>query len=448
MPDLETLRSLGDRIQPPALALLEETARRRDRRAAVTTVGTGLAAALLVAGGAVALGTADRDRSLPDPITPVSPTPTPQVTPPPAPDDTPSHYSETSMRPREVVHADNAVLRFAGVSLDDPDFRISVWTAECTWCPRPHPESGRPWFNAMALTTDGWRTATYRRPPMGAGRPFYVHSPAPGVLLVVDDSNGGEWLIHDDGSSVRLPRVVEDRPATEPRRWFQCLSGEDQSTWCALDLEAQVVYEWRGGWAAGLNTTASAVPPGSAAEPWGRDLLDSSHGALDAWWYRDGVRQTRVLATPPQSAQGKPEPFHVGMVHGAAGDDLTYFSWVPGSGSLQLHVSEDRGLTWRSDETPAPDTRGLYLDMEHTPEGALIVRDQIYDETDTIVRVVLWRLDPGDDAWVKVHDSGEMYEGLDTWNVRGLTVAGDRLMSGALYSDDDGRTWTEVDRWR
>jgi hypothetical protein len=447
MPDLDTLRSLGDRIQPPALALLEETARRRDRRAAVTTVGTGLAAALLVAGGAVALGTADRDRSLPDPVTPVSPTPSPQLTLDPTPDASPSHYSETSMRPREVVHADNAVLRFAGVSLDDPDFRISVWTAECTWCPA-QPESGRPWFNAMAVTTDGWETATYRRPPMGAARPFYVHSPAPGVLLVVDDSNGGEWLIRDDGSSVQLPRVVEDRPATEPRRWFECLSGEEQGTWCALDVESEVVYEWRGGWSGGPSSTKSAVPPGSGAEPWGRELLDSSVGALNAWWYRDGIRQARVLATPPLSAQGRPKAFSVGMVPGGPGDDLTYFSSDPGSGSFELHVSEDRGLTWRTEEMPAPDAVSVWAELAMTPEGALLLRNQTYGEGDTTARVVLWRFDPGDDAWVMVHDTGEMVEGVDTWDVRRLTVAGDRLMSGALYSDDDGRTWTAVDRWR
>ena len=83
------------------------------------------------------------------------------------------------MRPREVVHAENAQLQFAGVSADDPDFRISVWTAECTWCPK-QPETGRPLFNAMAVTTDGLETATYRRPPMGAARPFSCTAPRPG----------------------------------------------------------------------------------------------------------------------------------------------------------------------------------------------------------------------------------------------------------------------------
>lgn len=442
MPDLDMLRSLGDRIHPPALALLEETARRRDRRATLTTVGTGLAAALLVAGGAVALGTSDRDRSLPDPVTPVSPTPSPQLTPDPPPDASPSHYSETSMRPREVVHADNAQLRFAGVSADDPDFRISVWTAECTWCPK-QPEVGRPWFNAMAVTTDGWRTATYRRPPMGAARPFYVHSPAPGVLLVVDDSNGGEWLIREDGSSSRPTRVVSDTEVAEPRRWFVCLSGEDQSTWCAIDVEAEIVYERRGAWSGTPTSTLSAVSPATGTEPWGRELIASRADPLLAWWYEDGQRRARTLV------DRHPTELSAGAVLGADEGDLLYWAHGRGDDLMRFFVGDDLGSSWRTIEQryPADSTSETLVDLLATPEGTVLMRS--IDEVPAGARTRIWRLDSLEEGeWTLVHDTGDISWTIDTGLMGPLTLVGDGLVLGTLSSDDDGRSWTGVDQWR
>jgi hypothetical protein len=443
MPDLDTLRSLGARIQPPALALLEETARRRDRRAAVTTVGTGLAAALLVAGGAVALGTADRDRSLPDPVRPVSPTPSPQLTDP-QPDASQSHYSETSMRPREVVHADDAVLRFAGVSADDPDFRISVWTAECTWCPK-QPESGRPWFNAMAVTTDGWETATYRRPPMGAARPFRVLSPAPGVLLVSDPSNGGEWLVHEDGSATVVDRVVENRPADDPRQWFECLSQEDQATWCALDVASATAYEWGDPWSQDPPLVASAVNPGVGVEPWGRSLMAADGDReLMAWFYRDDERQTRRLASGP-SGSGT-AGFTGDMVLGAR-EDLLYWSHVRGTEDLTFHVGDDGGASWRDIDQSLPSSDVTTEELVATPEGAVVLR-HVTDQGDA-VRARIWRLDSLEEGtWELVHDTGDLPWGADLGEMHQPTVIGSRLMWGTLYSDDDGRTWSGVDRWR
>ncbi|GAB3244431.1 hypothetical protein [Nocardioides dilutus] len=442
MRDLDTLRSLGDRMQPPALALLEETARRRDRRAAVTTVGTGLAAALLVAGGAVALGTADRDRSLPDPVTPVSPSPTPQVTPAPSPDDAPSHASETAMRPREVVHADNAQLRFSGVSADDPNFMLSVWTAECTWCPAD-PEGRRPWFNAMAVTTDGWRTATYRRPPMGAARPFYVHSPAPGVLLVVDDSNGGEWLIREDGSSVRLTRVVSDVDVAEPRRWFVCLSGEEQSTWCAVDVDDEIVYERRGAWSGTATSTLSAVNPATGTEPWGREVIASRADPLLAWWYDDGQRRSRTLV------DGHPTELRAGAVLGADEGDLLYWAHGRGDGFMRFFVGDDLGARWRTIEQryPADSTSEMVIDVLATPEGTILMRS--IAEVPAGARTRIWRLDSLEEGeWTLVHDTGGISWTIDTGFMGPLSVVGDRLVMGTLSSDDDGRSWTGVDRWR
>lgn len=438
MLDLDKLRSLGDQIQPPSLALLEETARRRDRRAAVTTVGSGLAAALVVVAGVVALQTMGDDRARPDPI--VTPTPTPQVTPTPSPGAEPTHQSETSMTPREVVQAENAEFLFGGVSADDPDFAVSVWTAECTWCPlRFEDPPTLPTFNAMAITTDGWRTATYRRPPMGAGRPFYVQSPAPDVLLVVDDSNGGEYLVRRDGSAVLLPRVVEERMAASPRQWFTCLSGEDQGTWCAYDVEAEVVYEWRGAW------SSSAVSPVARVEPWGRELLDSSvGGAMTAWWYEDGVRRTRILL------ENLPRNSQSGAVLGAAEGDLLYWAHERGDDAMQFFVGDDLGESWRTIEQQYPaDVTGAQGEVEvlATPFGSVVLRQ--ISESEAGARTRLWRLDSleGGD-WELVHDTGVIARGIDTGEMRGLTVTDGKIWTGTMWSDDIGRTWVEVDRWR
>jgi hypothetical protein len=67
MSDLDRLRDLTEQVRPPAFASLRETARRRDRRAAVTAVvGTALAV-LLVVGGILA--TRSDERSL-EPVEP------------------------------------------------------------------------------------------------------------------------------------------------------------------------------------------------------------------------------------------------------------------------------------------------------------------------------------------------------------------------------------------
>ena len=69
MSDLEQLRVLTEQVRPPAFASLQETARRRDRRAAVTALaGAALVAVLVVSG---VLTTRSDDRS----IEPVEPDP-------------------------------------------------------------------------------------------------------------------------------------------------------------------------------------------------------------------------------------------------------------------------------------------------------------------------------------------------------------------------------------
>ena len=314
------------------------------------------------------------------------------------------------MTPKEVVLADNAGFWFGGASADDPDFRVSVWTATCTWCPKNF-AGVRPEFAALAVTTDGYATATYRRPPFPGGI-YYVHSPAPGVLMLVDDANGGEWLVREDGTvSRRLPRVVEERLADEPRQWFECLSGEVQATWCALDVADETVYEWRGPWSATPGNTLSAVTPGAGIEPWGRQLLDASEGALVAWFDLDGVRRTRVLASP-DAAGVAPERLVADRVLGTLEDDLLYWSHVPRSDDLVFHVGDDGGANWRTIEQSLPTSSVTTEEILATPEGGIILRHVEY--TSPTLQVTMWRLGSLEEGEWTLAYSGEFPEGWTT----------------------------------
>jgi hypothetical protein len=276
--ELETLRSLADRVRPPSFEALEEVARKRTRRAAVvTTVGCVCAVLATIVGIAVAAG--GDDRSLPQPVIP--PTPSPTVTLPPTPEPSPTHRSDTSMTPAEVVAADDATLTMAGVSLDDPAFRISVWQAVCHWCPRGE---STPIFSALAITSDGYATTVYRRSPFDTGLEHVV-SVGPGLLAIVDGDNGHEWLVRDDGTITDLDHDYDQVPAADPRLWVGCLGdpvGDDPDpqdgapssfdpvrTWCALDPEANAIHIWMGPWAGTLDDSASLVSPGAGEPPWG-----------------------------------------------------------------------------------------------------------------------------------------------------------------------------------
>jgi hypothetical protein len=439
MPDLDPLRTIADGTTAPPFESLEEVARRRNRRAAASVASLAVAALIVVAGAFAVTGS--DDDALPEPV--ITPGPTPSPTPGPS-DGSPTHRSGTSMTPEEVVLADNAGMWFGGASADDPDFRISVWTATCTWCPKNF-AGVRPEFRAMAITTDGYATTTYRRSPVPGGF-YFVHSPAPGVLLVVDDANGGEWLVREDGTtSKRLPRVVEDRPAEEPRQWFQCLSGEEQTTWCAVDVADETVYEWRGAWTGSPGNTLSAVTPDAGPPPWGRQLLDASDGALVAWWDQGGLRRTRVLASPDTAGAGTGSL--VGdMVLGTLEDDLLYWSHARRTDDLVFHVGDDGGASWRTIEQSLPTRNVSTEEILATPEGAVILRHLDYAAP---VQLTMWRLGSLEEGEWELAYSGEFPEGMDNGLRQPFTVVGDRLLSsGSLYSDDDGRSWTAITSWR
>jgi hypothetical protein len=453
MLDLHPLQSLGEQVQAPSYDALAETARRRDRRATVVAAAGSAAAVLALVVGALVATQADQD-SAPRPVITPTPTPTPSPTP------SPTHHSTSSMTPREVVEADGARLVMSAVSTDDPDFRVSVWEAVCTWCPRqgesrfPHPS-----FTAMAITNDGFATATYRHTRViefeeGGLAPLHPVSAGPGLLLLVDGANGGEWLVRDDGTITRLARKYDATPTGDPRSWFACLTNYDHlpwvnaptpsSTWCKLDPKANTVHTLGGAWL-GMDEighdTASLVSPVSAFR-WG--LRNQSFDRLVGWWDTGGSRHTKDFGAAKAS----------GVVGNAPDGVMSYWAWPKASPTLTIFTSSDHGASWQKSTLPAPyrPIRYYDFDLSWTPDGALLGRqDEAFEVTDssgnTDFGVRLWRSSSptSGGAFTMVHEGSS---GNPGWGGPAFTVDDDRVWSQGLWSDDDGITWNTMPRWR
>ena len=115
--------------------------------------------------------------------------------------------------------------------------------------------AGPPTFTGMALTDDGYETATYVRHSFSSlgGN---IRSPRDDTFLFVDDANGREWLIDLDGTVRRAQRTSEVLRPTDPRLWFECgRPGGWTTTWCSLDPDTATAYVWPEEW------NRSAVPP-------------------------------------------------------------------------------------------------------------------------------------------------------------------------------------------
>jgi hypothetical protein len=454
--ELGTLRSLADRVRPPAFEALEEVARRRTRRTAAMAAASCVLAVLVVAGGIV-VATARDDRSAPEPV--ITPSPTPSVTPSPTPtpDATPTHQSNTSMTPSEIISADNAQLQLAAVSADDPDFRLSVWMAECTWCPKTGEDSRfpHPYFATAAITTDGYATAMLRRAPWEdcvravpcGSNPVYVKSVGTGLLLVVDDSNGYEWLVRDDGTITTLARDFDEVAPAATRLWFQCLAVTGHSTggapepndarmaWCALDPDADTVHVWGRPWDGSLFSGEDAPSAASPADglPWGLRWVDG----LQVWWESDGSRHYHDLG--PATASDV-------VTNGPPGE-ISFWSWVKGSDTVTVFTSSDQGATWQETHLGVPFRPTYGLDLAWTPDGDLVGRQPDDGNPSQGYGQRFWRADHADGGSFEL-----VYEGPagSDFGVEDLPFMelGDRLWSSRLWSDDDGRTWQEVTTWR
>ena len=426
MPDLDQLHSLGGELHAPPYDAIVDTARRRRRQATVTL--TAACAALVLAIGTAAVVTGDSERSAPDPV--ITPSPTPSPTPNQEEPFRPE--SMTSMTPREVVRDDHAELQWAGTSYDDPDVRIALWAAECRWCPKKHPESrSRPHFQALALTTSGFRSEiVYVRPRWGQGLPVTVESPAPDVFLLAHDNDGAGpgWLVDTEGEIRDVRWVSTPIEAANPRQWFRCTSqGDDGATWCTLDPETATAYEWPG-WSVYGGGTGNR--PDSGEQPWG--ARDPGNGAAyEAFWQQDGTVQRRVL--PPASGRVG-DPPGGGPLFFSANTDRS----SPGTLDL-LYVDGADG--WRRVARDAPELDFSYS-LTGTPGGALIA-------VGLHPSLAVWRADDlvsGD--FELVFQSGIDSTGSDPE----LRAVGDRLFIGrgvmTIASEDDGRTWSGATTWR
>jgi hypothetical protein len=455
MLDLQPLAGLRDQVQAPSYDALSDTAGRRDRRAAVLAAAGSAAVVLAVVAGAL-MATRGNPDSSPGPV--ITPSPSPSASPTPSP----SHRSATSMTPREVVEADGARLVLTAVSADDPDFRISFWEAACMWCPREHDSRfPHPTFTGMAITGDGFATATYRHTTFaefeeGGLRPLEAVSPGPGLLLLVDGSNGGEWLVRDDGTVTRQARSSDASPTGDPRSWFVCMTNFDNppgvqpdtpsNSWCKLDAAANTVHVMGSTWW-GMDEighdTVSVVSPASGSPRWG--LRNQSFDRLVGWWDADGTRHAKDFGAAKAS----------GTVANAPVGTMAYWAWQKGSPRLTLFLSSDQGTSWQKSTVPVPfrPISPYTFDLSWTPDGALIARQEdAFELTDgsgsTVFGIRLWRSPtPEGGAFTKVHE-GNSDSPAEGFSAPAFAVVDGRIWSKGLWSDDDGTTWNAIPRWR
>jgi hypothetical protein len=443
------LRILGAQVQPPTFEALEDVARRRTRRQAVSATLAGVAVVVVLTFLAVVV-TARDDRALPEPV--LTPTPTPSASASPTrtatADASPTHQSATSMTPREVVTASDAQLLFGGVSADDPDFRIGVWEATCHWCPwNPDETRGPPGYHGLAITTDAFATTVYRRPPFDVGLIWHVESPGPGMLLLVDTVNGPEWLVRDDGTIVRLARVAAAHPGADLRSWHEChgvvddrYDQVDPTGWCALDPASNTSYQVPSPWLVdGLVESRAQVSPGRAAEPWG--LVWSQDDHLVAYWYDGGVRRTHDFG--PVTASG--------AIHNLPRGEMAVWSLDRPTRVLTIHSSTDRGGTWRTSRLEAP-FFSYFLALFRTDSGALLgLQDDAFwkdGSTHEGQGMRIWRADSADAGRFAVTYGARFRSDARGYEGPAFTELDGRIWSGGLFSDDDGRTWSVTGAWR
>jgi hypothetical protein len=440
VPDLGSLRSLGERVQPPPLSVLEDVARRRARLTAAVVSSAGVAAVVVAA--VLVLLVPREEGAVPEPVR----TPTAMPSPTPSATDEPGgpamHASDTSMTLREVVAKPNARLVVSGVSPDNPDFRFAIWSAPCTWCPNDDEPRGRPLFLALAITTDGFRTTIYRRSPYNPYRDgdiTDVVSPGPGLLQLLDGGPG--WLLRDDGTLTRVTGVVQDRTDDDPRRWHRCVGVEDDPYdhvapvgWCVLEPRTNMTYQAEPPWLADQLVRAEpAVSPAEADEPWGLENVAD----LVPYWYDGGVLHTHDLG--PADA--------VGTVSGMPRGQMAVWSLDRQALVLTIRSSADRGRSWQArtlDLPSAPERLGVH----RTSSGAfLLLRDGSNVGIFAWPPREIWRVAAGADAIDVVYAESERTD-VAGYDSQPFDELDGRIWSGGLWSDDDGRRWHAITTWR
>ena len=412
-------RQVADSVRPPAVDPDEiRTRARRSQRRRVSLVATAALVAV-VAASAVLVST-------PDPRTsaPVDPAPSPSRTLTSEPTPEPNPFPR-SMPPEEVVAHPGALLSTVAIAPDHPGTRMSVWSVSCTRsCPGHGPYS----FSAVALTSDGYETATYVRPGFITGVDLHVSSPREGLVLVVDIGNGREWLVDLDGTVRPVTRVFEEFSPDDPRLWFQC-TGRWRQTWCALDPTTATAYEWPRAW------DGSAARPDSGDRPWGANpepRSTSATGRLEAWWDTAGGRQVRTLA---EVTKGD-------YVLGSPPGEMSLWAREDGY-SLDFYTSRDGGTSWEKVTRAADDLPSGDLQVTRAPSGTYFLYT-------TYPRLQVWRAEAFGGAFREVYQQPEL--AVPETTGAGLWTQGDLVYvtgyATVAVSADDGLTWRTIQTWR
>lgn len=443
----DDLRQLADRASQvddrPDQRLAEvhgriRTVKRRRKLAGLT--GVAVVAAVLVVGG---LRLTSTDQRSTGPIDKPSRTSTP-TTPPARPAHTirpPKGTKELTLR--QTVLSYNARLITAVASFDDPDVRVALWETECLVCPPPWGGQGHQTFQAMAITDDGFRTATYHRQPMAILSS--ISSVGRDTFLLNDQGNGVQRLLRADGSLRRVRLVDETRAPKDPRLVLPCGGFVDSlgDGWCVLTVASATTARLP---ATYIGNGDSAARPTLGQRPWGMESLPNLFDR--AWWDNGGLRRYGDL---PTTGSVQPVP---SLSRGD--DEPTYIHWPLWSHRLEVFVVHDRAesVTKVGSRPWVPVTRhevgevghpkevALRVQYARTTEGALLAWS--YRELTERPGLTIWRADSlTRGRFETVFDAPRQPMGLD------LTLRNGRIHLGTLVSDDDGRTWSEpITTWR
>jgi hypothetical protein len=326
-----------------------------------------------------------------------------------------SPWTPASVTPQDVVTAQGAVLRSVGLAAGDTGTRLALWS-----------DGGSV---GLVLTRDGFTTSTYADVPFRYGgevglTDVRVSSPRDDLFLVQAGNASVEWLVGVDGRIRHVTRVDSERMPRDPRLWFPC-EGSWRATWCALDPDTATAYRWSA-W------DGSAVPPGAGVTPWGanpKPRSTYSSGRLEAWWGFGGGRRLHTLAAVRQGD----------YVLGCRPDLMALWSSASGSGTLKIHTSRDGGASWQVASHLASGVDPSWQ-VRCMPDGAFLVFSD----------KAVWRAEASSGP---LHKVLEVAGGLTApdGGVQ-LQLLGDRaVLTGrgvAAVSQDAGRTWTTIQRWR
>ena len=430
MPDLEQLRRLADRVTPPpydgdhhgSAATRPSLGGDGGDRRRWPHVGLVVAGCSCCAAGVGGAGAGP----------PRSPLPSPTVSEEPKPSEKAAPQSLESMTPEEVVTAPDAELEAVAVAPGDPDVRISMWHALCHWCPdRPDGRGGilgPPTFTGMAITTDGYATATYVRHPF-SGVLSAVHSPRDDLFLVTDHRQRPEWLVGLDGTVRRVERIDDELRPTDPRLWFEC--GR------AGRLDDHLVLA-RPGCSDGPRLAGGVEPFGRA--PAHRRASRGAGPRRAPGRTRTPGRRRGLVGRRRRQAEARARRRRPGRRRPRVpAGDLAYWTWQLGADKVDLHTGRRPGSNLDRRDSCGPWVQPMDGDDSFARWRTARLDDYPH--------LVVWRAEASGGGFRRVHEArGPELAGAGLWTQDDVVYANG---SGtAAVSDDGGLTWTTIQSWR